>query len=212
MWSRELTIVLADAELELTPGAPDVGASLEGSFHAVPVLDAFFHQKLVQGLPSPGRRGRPDIVHMSLSLCQGSALNRQGLLRSFVHTREDRVIAIDPCAHVPPNYVEFLELMAKLLRGQRVDGYALEEKDLAELVRGLHADLVVTLDPDGEEGDIQAVVRARSPASVMAIVGAFPSGDFISPVRELADVHLSLGPELLTVPTVVSEVLSSLHR
>jgi rRNA small subunit pseudouridine methyltransferase Nep1 len=205
-----LIIVLADAELELLLGGHFGGS--RGCFsQTIPVLDSFIHRELGQSLPGE-RRGRPDIVHMSLTLCQGSILNRRGLLRTYVHTRDDKVIAIDPHAEIPPNYLEFLEVFGKVLQGLPVQGYTLEDLTLQELVRDVGADLVIALDPEGEPEDLQAVIRYRSPRSVAMIIGAFPSGDFTSPVRDLADFRVSLGSELLTVPTVLSEVLSSFPR
>lgn len=206
-----LIIVLADAELELVPD-DHFGGFSRCSSKAAPILDSFIHQELVRGLPGGERRGRPDIVHMSLLLCQGSVLNHRGMLRVYVHTRDDKVIAIDPSVVVPPNYLEFLEIFGKVLRGEPDQGYAFEEKSLLELVRDIEADLVIALDPEGETEDLRVVVRERSPVSVATIIGAFPSGAFTSPVRDLANVRLSLGPELFTVPTVLSEVLSSFPR
>jgi rRNA small subunit pseudouridine methyltransferase Nep1 len=203
-----LVLILADAELELAPASPD--GTGPRTFGEVPVLDAFFHRHLVQGMPEGERRGRPDIVHQCLALCQGSALNRRGMLRVFVHTRQDQVIAVGPEARVPPNYVEFLLAMGRLLQGEEVKGFTVSERSFRHLMDEVNADRVVALTPSGEERDLREVLAA--PGTVAAVMGAFPCGDYRSPVYELADVRVSLGPELLTVPAVLSEVLAAARR
>ncbi|MBI0584455.1 MAG: hypothetical protein ISF22_09560 [Methanomassiliicoccus sp.] len=201
-----LTIVLADAELELAPEARN-GRS---PFAEVPVLDAYFHRDFLRSMPGGDRRGRPDIVHMALSLCQGSRLNRRGGLKVFVHTREDKVISVDPGKRIPPNYIAFLEEMTILLGGEQVDGYSIADMRLVTLIGVLRADMVIALTPDGEDKGIRRVLKERAPDNAVVIVGAFPRGDYASPVYDLAGVRISLGPDLLTVPTVISEVLSAM--
>jgi len=202
-----LVVVLADAELELRPAG---GTGEACTFADLPVLDAFFHREAVRGMPDGERRGRPDIVHQCLALCQGSLLNRQGRLRTFVHTRDDRVIAVDPRARVPPNYVEFLLAMGRLLRGEVVEGFSVADGTFRQLIERVAADRVVALTPEGQEMDLSAVLS--SPGTTVAVMGAFPCGDYRSPVYELADLQVSLGPELMTVPAVLSEVLAAAPR
>ena len=200
-----LRLILAEAELELVPVAARAGTD-------IPVLDAYFHRELADALPDGRRRGRPDIVHQALSLCQGSRLNRAGMLRTYVHTRDDMVIEVEASARVPPNQVEFLMLMGRLLDGRDVEGYKARGMTLRSLLDRLDVP-VVAMSPDGEDVQLAGVMSEHEDLAV--VVGAFPCGDYRGPVYELADVAISLGKELLTVPAVVSEVLcaaSKSHR
>jgi len=193
-----LVIVLVDAELELAPGPAE---------RCIPVLDAFCHRDAMRSLPGASRRGRPDIVHSTLLLCQGSELNRQGRLQVYVHTREDKVIEVGRDTDVHPNYVRFLQEMGSLLRGKEVPGYVLSARYLRTLVRGIGADLRVALSPSGDDVPLAQVFEGAGGGTVLAMIGAFPEGDFVSSVYELADVKVSLGPELMRVPEVTSRVL-----
>jgi rRNA small subunit pseudouridine methyltransferase Nep1 len=193
-----LVIVLVDAELELAPG-PGEGC--------VPILDAYCHRDVMRSLPGASRRGRPDIVHTTLLLCQGSELNRQGRLRTYVHTRDDKVIEVGRDTDVHPNYIRFLQEMGSLLQGKEVPGYAISDIDLRTLVRRIGADLRVALSPSGDNVSLAQVFEDAGDGTVLAMIGAFPEGDFVSPVYELADVKISLGPELMRVPEVTSKVL-----
>ena len=199
----KLTMVLADAELELAP----VGR--ERGMRELPILDAYFHADIIESMPECERRGRGDIVHNSLQLLQDSALNRRGDLRIFIHTREDKVITVDPQAVIAPNYIKFLDQMGRLLKGEGVDGYFVSDKDIRRLIGELDADLVVAMSPHGGDMPLNEVLVPHSDGSVVVIIGAFPAGDYRNPVYELSSVSVSLGPELLTVPEVIRKVLSA---
>lgn len=192
-----LHLILAEAELELVPAPACAGTD-------IPVLDAYFHRELVDALPDGRRRGRPDIVHQALSLCQGSRLNRAGMLRTYVHTRDDVVIEVEASTRVPPNQVEFLMLMGRLLDGGEIKGYDARSMTLRSLVGQLDVPAVV-MSPNGEDVSLASVMNEHEDLAV--VVGAFPCGDYRGPVYELADIVISLGKDLLTVPAVVSEVL-----
>ncbi len=200
-------LLIVDAELELVPEhAPDARST---SLKGIRVLDAYFHPETVSGLPESDRRGRPDIIHRCLSLCQESILNRRGLLKVCIHTRGGKILDVDPGMSVPPNYVEFLDQMARLLSGERVSGYAMRTGGLQTVLGEIGADKVIAMSPSGEERDLRAVLAPLRGKDVAVIIGGFPEGDYTSPVYRLAEAIISLGPELLTVPTVVCEVLAS---
>jgi rRNA small subunit pseudouridine methyltransferase Nep1 len=200
-----LTVLLADAEIEPLPSG-----SIR-NVHRTPILDSYVHGDIVRSLPQGERRGRADIAHAALALCQGSRYNQQGKMRILLHTRGDKVIRIDPRARVPPNYLEFLDLMADLFTGAHVPGYHLSSGDVSTLVSGLNPDPVIVLSPQGEEADLTTLMEQFLPRGVVTIIGAFPIGDYASPVYALADRVISLGNDLLTVPTVVSELLSAVY-
>ncbi|NLT38684.1 MAG: hypothetical protein GXX95_11110 [Methanomassiliicoccus sp.] len=208
----KLIIVLAEAEIELVPTVEEIkDEELEAvqSMHSIPVLDAYFHHDLIKKLPEYTRRGRGDIVHNCLSLCQNSIPNRKNILRVYVHTREDKVITIEPGTEISPNYIKFLNDMGALLKGGTVPGYGLSNKTIKELVNELGADLVIAMHPQGEERPLKGLFESRSSGTVLAIVGAFPEGDFKSPVVKVAEMSISLGPRLMRAPEVISEILQS---
>lgn len=196
-----LAIVLVDAELELVPASVRAGP--------IPVLDAFLHENITNALPDASRRGRGDIVHSTLQLCQGSELNRQGRLRMYVHTRGDRVIKVDRVAEVHPNYVRFLKDMGVLLTGGTVPGYAVTPKDLRTLVRDVRADVVITMSQFGTGASLEDALRRAGNGLALVMIGAFPEGDYLSQVYELADVTISLGSKLMKVPEVATKVLQA---
>jgi rRNA small subunit pseudouridine methyltransferase Nep1 len=211
----KVVIVLADAELELVPeikGEMDAELEAVQSMHSIPVLDAYFHHDLVKTLSESGRRGRPDIVHNCLSLCQNSIPNRKSVLHVYVHTRDDKVIEVEPGTEIPPNYIKFLNDMGILLKGGSVPGFKITSRNFRDLIQDLGADLVVALTPSGQERSMKEMFETRSTGTVLAVIGGFPEGDYKSPVYKVADVLVSLGPRQMRAPEVVSEVLQSVPK
>jgi len=71
----------------------------------------------------------------------------------------------------------------------------------------------VVLSPVGKRVDLYEYLRefAEKDGEVKDLVltiGGFPHGDYISNVYDLADESISISPDLLTVWTVVAEVLT----
>jgi rRNA pseudouridine-1189 N-methylase Emg1 (Nep1/Mra1 family) len=82
--------------------------------------------------------------------------------------------------------------------------------DLKALLGRLMPDAVIVLTPSGERNDLRRVLSGSGGKHLAVIIGGFPEGDFHSPVYQMADVKVSLGDELLTVPDVTSQVLTAI--
>ena len=211
-----LTLVLADAELELAPppiqGHPAVRTSAKkrGRSPSAILLDSSLHHPALRRFPDGERRGRPDIVHLFVLLCLDSVLNGLGQLRMIVHTRNDEVIRIAPETRIPKNYPRFVGLMEDLFD----KGAVPPDKPLLTLERGIPLKtLLASLPPPrwafSETGDrINLWTElAGLPGDLTAVVGGFPHGDFLSPVGTLCDRIVSIHDEPLRAWTVTSEIL-----
>ena len=132
------------------------------------------------------------------------------MLHAYVHTRNDIVIEIEPTTRIPPNQVEFLQLMGRLLDGGEVEGYKARNMTFRSLMNDLDVSMVIAMSPDGQDVPLSEVMGGHEDLAV--IVGAFPCGDYRGPVYELADLQVSLGPWLMTVPAVVSECARLMPR
>ncbi len=217
-----ISLILADAELERIPsicpvgeGPPRVCGTKDAELRGIIVLDSYLHRHLMEGLEEADRRGRPDIVHSFLLLAQGSEACKQGRLRAFVHTRGDEVVFVGGRYRPEPSYVPFLRSFGRLLEegtiGEGEEGLRLErDMDLGSLIKRLSPDQVIALSPSGNERDLAKALSPSSQMHLAVIIGGFPEGDYHSPVYELADIVVSLGDELLTVPDVTAQVLGSL--
>ena len=191
-------LMLIDSELEFLPS---VGDSRE-------VFDRHLHKE--EAYRAGSRRGRPDIVHAFLSLCQASIANKKGKIKTWVHTRNDMVIEAEKDAKVPPNYFDFLELVSRVLSGKKENGFSSNRETFQDLLKSIAPKKVVVLTPLGELMSIDHLLKKEE--EIVIIIGGFPEGDYLSPAYEMATHRVCLGSDLLTVWTVTCEVLSSVPK
>ena len=209
-----LHLVLAEAELELVPAAiashPSVKAQArrKGKKATEILLDSSFHHRAMRKLPEAERRGRPDITHVSLLLALDSPLNREGLLRVYVHTRNDEVIRIDPSTRLPRSYHRFVGLMEELFKTGAVPSdkplLTLEKKTLPELLQELEGRKLVFSEKGMKKRWSELFPKDTS---LTAIVGAFPRGDFHLDWSKIPCELVCIDPEPLSADTVVSRII-----
>ena len=215
-----LTLILAEAELELIPENivmhPQVqrAAAAKDKRASRTILDSSMHHEALRQVPEGERRGRPDLVHFSLLLGLDSALNQADELRIVVHTRNDQRIAINPDTRLMRHYPRFIGLMEKLF----YDGASPKDNPLLILEDGWtlpriiehhKAGPVVTLSEKGtpvEPGEYLAKRHAQSP-DLTVVLGAFPHGDFHSPPETWSAEVVGLGGTALSVWTVELAIL-----
>jgi len=217
-----IDLILADTEVEALPSIcgpaaaqPRVCLTTDRELRGILVLDSYLHKALLEGLEDSGRRGRPDIAHSFLVLTQNSPSVQEERLRAFVHTRGDEVIRFGRKARIDQDYMAFLRMISDLFeKGSIGSGEERIEVErhmtLAELLREIRPGLVVAMSPIGEKVELRTVLMESEAKEAAVIIGGFPEGDFRSPVHQLADRMVSLGDELLTVPDVTAQVLSSI--
>jgi len=213
-----LTLVLADAELELVPppilGHPAIrsAAKKRGKSPGSILLDSSFHHAALRKVPDGDRRGRPDIAHLVLVLCLDSLLNLEGRLRTIVHTRNDNVIQFAPETRIPKNYTRFVGLMEDLFEKGQVP----EEKPLVAMDRDNPLERLLGKFPEekwafSEHGTSINLLEEipRVPGDLVVVIGGFPHGGFRSPVEKLCDRVVSLHRDPIKAWTVASELLTT---
>jgi len=213
-----VALILAEASVELVPrslrghSSVIINARRQGRDPARVLLDSSFHHRAMRGLPDAERRGRPDIAHFCLLLAQGSRLNGAGRLRTFLHTRDDIVIAVKPETRLPRVYDRFKGLIEQVL----VEGVVpkdeqflrVEEGGLAALIERLSPQRTLLLSPKGERTTLVKAFPQKKPVDGTAvIVGAFPHGEFTEATRKLATKTVSIADEALEAWSVLAEVL-----
>jgi rRNA small subunit pseudouridine methyltransferase Nep1 len=214
--------ILADSELELIP--PEIvnercilnNARARGKAPEKILLDASHHHPAFNKLRDSERRGRPDIVHFFLMLCMDSDLMAEGKMRAFVHTRNDKVIAVNPETRLPPHYLRFVGLIESLYEQRVVPSKEnpllelREDVSLEMLVAALKCDKVVVLDAASEPIPLAEIFADPKPERVAVIIGGFPKGGFRSDIERLKPVKISLGQRMLKVWTVTSKMLCAI--
>jgi rRNA small subunit pseudouridine methyltransferase Nep1 len=213
-----LHLILADAELETVPAeiarhrTVAWQARRRGRRPIEILLDSNLHHQAMRRLPDADRRGRPDIVHVCLLAALDTPLNREGLLRLYVHTRQNKVITVDPATRLPRAYNRFVGLIEHLF----LTGAAPPENPLLHLrnaslektISQIKPTKIITFSEHGDKKLHGELFRNISEDDeICAIIGGFPHGDFISNVREMSDELVCLDPEQLEALTVLTRAI-----
>jgi rRNA small subunit pseudouridine methyltransferase Nep1 len=218
-----LTILLADAELELVPpkltGHQQVqqAAKRVGANASKMLLDSSLHYAALRQAPEGERRGRPDLAHFFLLTVLESIPNRLGLVQVMVHTRHDELIRIAPETRLIRNYNRFCGLIQQLFEtgvvGQPEPLLQLEKKrTLESILKELKPDRVVVLHPEGtSKQPVELFSADDEERDIVCIIGGFPSGDYRSTFPPTAE-KVSIFPQALTVWTVAAEILAHYPR
>ena len=176
------------------------------------LLNSSLHHQAMRRLPDGDRRGRPDIVHVCLLLALDTPLNREGLLRTYVHTRHNKIITVDPSTRLPRMFNRFTGLIEHLFLTSEAPPESpllrLENASLAELIERIRPKKVITFSELGQRKLCRELFDDISKEDeVCVVVGGFPHGEFLSNVAELSDELVSIDPELLRAPTVTARAI-----
>lgn len=217
----KFVFILAESELEVIPKeivsakAVFSNAQTRGKKPSNILLDASYHHSAMRTLDDGERRGRPDIAHFFLMLCLDSRLNKEGMLKTVVHTRNDERITVSPETRLPPSFHRFVGLMESLFQNGAVpsaDSPLMKIEGgwpLADVIGAEKCERLIVLDAGGSRVPPSEMLGSRPAGSVAVVIGGFPSGSFRSDLSPLNPERLSLGEEMLKVWTVTSEMLSA---
>ncbi|MEM1515634.1 MAG: 16S rRNA methyltransferase [Thermoproteota archaeon] len=182
------------------------------------ILDRSYHHYVMRKLPSSEKRGRPDIVHFCLLEALGSPLNKEGLLRTYVHTINDNVIYVEGETRLPRNYNRFIGLIEDLFEHGRVPPtgktlLSIEIKSLPDLIETLNTTYIVVFEKSGVPKTFEEVAsklaREDRPA---VIVGGFPHGEFSEKTMKMANEVICVDPEVLETWIIVSRIIYEYER
>jgi rRNA small subunit pseudouridine methyltransferase Nep1 len=165
-------------------------------------------------LANSWKRGRPDIVHFALMEALSTPLFMNRMLRVYVHTISDKIIAVADNLRIPKSYFRFEGLMVTLLRDKVVKSN--EGTILMELSDGTFADLIDMIKPDmviglstvGVQSKAQKVAEnARNVDHCTFVVGGFAKGHFSENVTmELGPIY-SINNMALEAHVVIARIL-----
>jgi rRNA small subunit pseudouridine methyltransferase Nep1 len=228
-------LILAESALELVPdeirGHPAVRnqANRSGKKATEDILDGTFHHSAMKHIPNSEQRGRPDIIHLSILVAQGSILNREGHLRTYIHTINDELIEVDPKTRLPRNLERFKGLISKLFLEGELAGRTEEEgtellkltkkMTLEKVLEKIAPDKVYALDDRKDVSTFAKILKDDGfdptdlkKKNIAIIVGAFAHGEFKANLSKCADTVFSIYPETLELWTVIANILNDGER
>jgi len=177
------------------------------------LLDRSYHHAAMEKLQDSNKRGRPDIVHFALMEALGTPLFINGMLRVYVHTINDRLIAIADNLRVPKSYFRFEGLMVGLFRDGVVKSdegaVLLEISDgtLADLLDAIKPSKVIGLSTTGVQGTAEKAVAENISDDCAFVIGGFPRGHFSENTMKLLNLTYSISDIGLEAHVVIARVI-----
>lgn len=179
------------------------------------VFDKSIHSFFIDNPKAYEKRGRPDIVHISLLSILGTPLCKSGYIKIFIHTLNDLVIQVDPNVRLPRNYVRFSGLMSQLFMMGKVPPkgsslLTIHEMTLKELHDEIKPKHTILFSETGKEVELNNLMKKAVEIKPLAIiVGGFPHGQFEKKTLEIADDVVSISKISLDAHVAISRVLYS---
>ena len=212
-----LNIILTESSLELIPKKLSEHPSITSyckKFKKNPsntLLDNSWHFGAMKGLDNEIKRGRPDIVHLTLlSLCTTPAFY-ENKIKVFVHTINDQIISINNQTRLPKSYHRFQGLIEKLFLTNRIeiDGEILMElgsSSLSDFISKLKPTQIIGLTTKGEQTTFDKLVHTIIDNSCI-IIGGFQKGHFNRYTEKILDKSFSINNSSLEAHLVGSRLV-----
>lgn len=213
-----ITLIIAEAALETVPREIAGHAAVRnharrlGLKPSEVLLDRSYHHAAMGRLQDSSKRGRPDIVHFALMEALSTPLFMKGMLRVYVHTIADKLIAIADNLRIPKSYFRFEGLMMGLFRDRVVKSdegaVLLEISDgtLANLLDSIRPGRVIGLSTAGVQGTAEKAV-AENLDDCAFVVGGFPRGHFSESTARLLNLTYSISEIGLEAHVVIARIL-----
>lgn len=213
-----LHLILADSEIETVPKKISSDKSIQrkaqrrGRKATELILDSNYFHKPMRKLADSERRGRPDIVHVCMLTALDTPLNREGYLNLYIHTRNDKIIEVDPSTRIPRSYNRFIGLMEQLfLTGGVPPGENLMkiyEMSLAGKLEEINPKKTIAFSKEGSRFNRKSIFQdLKREENICVIIGGFPRGGFLSEVEKLSDEIFRIYPDPLDAVTVATHII-----
>jgi rRNA small subunit pseudouridine methyltransferase Nep1 len=215
-----LHFVIAEAALELVPEPlwkdPSVRSDEKrrGLEAGSILLDRSVHHSAMLKLKDGYRRGRPDLVHLTLLSVTSTPLHQEGKAKVYIHTIDDTVLEFGEGARPPKSYGRFRNLVEKLLVERPEDGLVrVRDSTLPHLLKFVGTDHSVGLSVQGAPVRLEALAedlaKRKNPA---AVVGGFPRGHFLPGDLKAFDDLTRIDDKSLDAHVVAARVIYEVEK
>ena len=212
-----LIIILAESSLELIPNEmhnhPSV-TSYSKKFKKDPsktLLDNSWHFGAMKGLENEIKRGRPDILHLTLlSLCTTPAFY-ENKITVFVHTINDEIISINNNTRLPKSYHRFQGLMEKLFLTKKIESedeilMKIEKLSLSQIISKIKPTKIIGLTTNGQKTTLGKLVEQIQENSCI-LIGGFQKGHFSKETEKIIEKSFSIHDSSLEAHLVASRLV-----
>jgi rRNA small subunit pseudouridine methyltransferase Nep1 len=215
-----LNLIIAEAALELVPPQIVKHASVRNEARrremepSETLLDRSIHHHAMLKLSDDSKRGRPDLVHLTLLSITSTPLYQSGRVKVYIHTRENVVLELKEQTRPPKSYARFRDLVQKLLNEEPQTGLiTVYEGSVPLLLDRIGADLVVGLSTQGKTTTLEELARELSTKKNPAVlIGGFPKGHFTPETAARLDSIARVHPDSLDAHVVAARLVYELER
>ena len=220
-----LSLIIAESSIEQMPSQlvrhPSVIAHARRKSRdpSSLILDRSYHHSAIRAAEAHDpsgkflKRGRPDIVFHVLLQALGSPLNFEGLLRTYIHTIDDKVIDVDPRTRIPRNYDRFIGLLEQLYIENSVPPgeqslLRIRKCSLPRLIDELGTSTVVAFSTLGKTASVKdacsLMAKGHAPA---VLIGGFAHSHFSQSTLQLANHIFSIDKDPLDAWVVAARII-----
>jgi len=164
----------------------------------------------MKGLDNEIKRGRPDIIHLTLlSLCTTPVFYKNKI-KIFIHTVNDEVISINNNTRLPKSYHRFQGLMEKLFLTKKIESedeilMEMKNSSLSQLVSKIKPTQIIGLTTQGQKTSLDKLVEQIEENSCI-ILGGFQKGHFNNETDKIIDKSFSINDSSLEAHLVASRL------
>ncbi len=212
-----ITIVLAESSLELIPSSlhhhPSV-TSYSKKFKKSPsqtLLDNSWHFGAMKGLDNEIKRGRPDIVHLTLlSLCTTPAFFKNKI-KVYVHTTDNNVISISNQTRLPKSYHRFQGLIEKLFIEKKIKSendtlMEISFSSLPKLISKIKPSTIVGLTTKGQKITLEKLFE-QIPDNSCILIGGFQKGHYNKDTEKMINESFRINDSSLEAHVVAGRLI-----
>ena len=212
-----LTIILVESSLELIPKELSNHQSVlaySKKFNkniSNTLLDNSWHFGAMKGLKNEIKRGRPDIVHLTLlSICTSPAFY-ENKIRVFVHTVNNEIISINNNTRLPKSYHRFQGLIEKLFLTKKIKSETeilmeIEHSSLSKLISKINPAKVIGLTTEGQKTTFEKLIHQTQENSCI-LIGGFQKGHFNKETEKIIQEAFSIHDSSLEAHLVASRLV-----
>tara|TARA_B100001013_G_C24571719_1_gene426834 strand:+ start:439 stop:1125 length:687 start_codon:yes stop_codon:yes gene_type:complete len=214
-----LTLILAESALEPIPLEIAKNNSVKKQMHRNNksleyfLLDKSIHFDAMKNLKDKHKRGRPDLIHITLLNIIATPLYKNDLVEIYVHTINNNILRIHKNVRLPKSYSRFELLISKLFREKIIEHenkklIEILNTDLDGLVGKIKPDIIIGLSSKGEIKECKQIAKKLDEYDrPLLIIGGFPHGDFEQNTIEKFNEMYSMDKEQLESHIVCSRML-----
>ena len=212
-----LTLILAESSLEIVPKELQSHTSVTAycknnkKLPSDVLLDNSWHFAAMKGIKNEIKRGRPDIIHLTLLAICSTPLFRKNKINVFVHTVNNKVISISDYIRLPKSYHRFQGLIEKLFKNQKIETdnitlLELYDMTFEELLAKIQPSRVQGFSTTGNKSTFYETAKTITEDSCI-VIGGFQKGHFSQKTLDHFDNLQSLHDDSLDAHVVASRIL-----